>query len=133
MLRQPQGLAPSTPQDTSFKPSPPTICLHAYGTNTTADIPKPVASSPGRERLPWGKKGLAGWGCLWNKFLKKERDKLTTPTKLAREPTFRTKKQKLSQELSLRNIPQRPKQHYLHNSPCKVPTSFICARPFAWS
>jgi len=48
--------SPARPQDTSFKPRPPTICLHAYGTNTTADKPKALASFPGRKRLP-GKKG----------------------------------------------------------------------------
>jgi len=41
---------------------------------------------------------------------------MTTPTKLAREPTFQTKKQKLSEELMLRNIPQKPEQHYTQQS-----------------
>jgi hypothetical protein len=72
MLHQPQGLGPPNHQDTSFKPSPPIIRLHTYGTNTTADVPKPLASSPGRKRLPGKKKGLGGWGCLRNKFLKKK-------------------------------------------------------------
>jgi len=76
MLHHPQGLAPpQTPparQDRSFKPSPPTICLHAYGTNTTADVPKPLASSPGRKRLPGKKKDLEVGVVLGNKFLKKK-------------------------------------------------------------
>jgi hypothetical protein len=63
--------SPARPQDTSFKPRPPTICLHAYGTNKTADVPKPLARSPGR-RDYLEKKGLGGWGCLRNKFLKKK-------------------------------------------------------------
>jgi hypothetical protein len=75
------------PQDTSFKPSPPTICLQAYGTNTTADIPKALASFPGRKRLP-GKKGLGGWGCLRNKFLKKEKDKIENCNQVGKGTDF---------------------------------------------
>jgi hypothetical protein len=57
-------------QDTSFKPSPPTIRLQAYATNTTADVPKPLASSLGEKEITWKKYGLGGWGCPRNKFLK---------------------------------------------------------------
>jgi len=51
----------AAPQDTSFKPNHPAICLQVYGTSTTTDVPKPLASSPGRKRLHGKKKGLGGW------------------------------------------------------------------------
>ncbi len=130
MLHQPQGPPAPSPRIHLSNPALPEFVFTPTVLIQPLMYLNLLASSLGRKRLP-GKKGTWRLGCLKNKFLKKKRDKLTTPTKLAREPTFWTKKQKLSQEFSLRNIPQRPK-HYIHNTPCKLPTSFICARPFAW-
>jgi len=59
MLHQPQGPPPPPqPQDTSFKPSPPRICFHAYGTNTTADVPQPSSKFPGEKEITWEKRDL---------------------------------------------------------------------------
>jgi len=70
-------------------------------------------------------------GVVLGTVSKKRKRQIDNSNQVGKGTDFLDPKKKLSPEFSLRNIPQRPKQHYIHNSPCKVPTSFICARPFA--
>jgi len=60
MLHQPQGLAPPPPAPRTHLSNPalPQFAFTPTVLIKTADVPKPLARSPGRKRLPGKKRGL---------------------------------------------------------------------------